>query len=59
MNQLGELSAQLVRRSLGIHDDTMYVNLHETHSSYIRHIVKSTQLRMSCFVLYYLKDKYL
>ena len=34
--ELGDLSAQLVRWSLGKHDDTMYVNLYETHFSYIQ-----------------------
>ena len=34
--ELGELSAQLVRRSLGKHDVNIYVNLFETHYSYIR-----------------------
>ena len=33
--ELGELSAKLVRRSLGKHADTMFVNLYETHFSYI------------------------
>ena len=33
---LGAESAQLVRRSLGKHDNTMYVNLYEPHFSYIQ-----------------------
>ena len=33
---LREESAQLVRRSLGKHDNTMYVNLYEAHFSYIQ-----------------------
>ena len=33
---LREESAQLVRRSPGKHDNTMYVNLYETHFSYIQ-----------------------
>ena len=33
---LREESAQLVRRSLGKHDNTMYVNLYESHLSYIQ-----------------------
>ena len=33
---LREESAQLVRRSLGKHDNTMYVNLYGTHFSYIQ-----------------------
>ena len=33
---LREESAQLVRRSLGKHDNTMYVNLYESHFSYIQ-----------------------
>ena len=36
--KLSETSAQLVRRSLGKYANTMYVNLHETHSSLIRDI---------------------
>ena len=36
--ELGDVSAQLVRRSLRKHADTMYVNLHETYFSYIRDI---------------------
>ena len=36
--ELAEVSAQLVRRSLRKHADTMNVNLHETHLSYIRDI---------------------
>ena len=36
--KLSETSAQLVRRSLGKCANTMYVNLHETHSSLIRDI---------------------
>ena len=35
---LREVSAQLVRRSLGKHDNTMYVNLYEPHFSYIQYI---------------------
>ena len=35
---LREESAQLVRRSLGKHDNTMYVNLYEPHFSYIRNM---------------------
>ena len=35
---LREESAQLVRRSLGHYADTMFVNLHESHFSYIRDI---------------------
>ena len=35
---LREESAQLVRRSLGKHDNTMYVNLYESHFSYIKDI---------------------
>ena len=35
---LREESAQLVRRSLGNHDNTMYVNLYESHFSYIKDI---------------------
>ena len=35
---LREESAQLVRRSLGKHDNTMYVNLYEPHFSYIKDI---------------------
>ena len=41
--ELGEVSAQLVRRSLRKHADTMYVNLHETHFSYIRDIKAYTK----------------
>ena len=37
---LREESAQLVRRSLAKHDNTMYVNLYETHFSYIQDIGK-------------------
>ena len=37
---LGAESAQLVRRSLGKHDNTMYVNLYDTHFSYIQDIGK-------------------
>ena len=33
---LREESAQLVRRYLGKHDNTMYVNLYESHFSYIQ-----------------------
>ena len=33
---LRDESAQLVRRSLGKHDNTMYVNLYESHFSYIQ-----------------------
>ena len=33
---LGAESAQLVRRSLGKHDNTMYVNLYQPHFSYIQ-----------------------
>ena len=32
----GKTTAELVRRSLGHYADTMFVNLHETHFSYIR-----------------------
>ena len=35
---LRDESAQLVRRSLGKHDNTMYVNLYESHFSYIKDI---------------------
>ena len=35
---LREESAQLVRRSLGKHDNTMYFNLYEPHFSYIKDI---------------------
>ena len=35
---LREESAQLVRRSLGKHDNTMYVNLYESHFSYIQYM---------------------
>ena len=35
---LREESAQLVRRSLGKHDNTMYLNLYEAHFSYIKDI---------------------
>ena len=35
---LREESAQLVRRSLAKHDNTMYVNLYEPHFSYIRNM---------------------
>ena len=35
---LREESAQLVRRSLGKHDNTMYANLYESHFSYIKDI---------------------
>ena len=38
--ELGEVSAKLVRRSLGKHADTMFVNLYETHFSYIRDMNK-------------------
>ena len=38
--ELGEVSAKLVRRSLGKHADTMFVNLYETHFSYIRDMKK-------------------
>ena len=41
--ELGEVSAQLVRRSLRKHADTMYVNLHETHFFYIRDIKAYTK----------------
>ena len=33
----GKTTAELVRRSTVQYPDTMYVNLHETHYSYIRH----------------------
>ena len=36
--KLDKLSAQLVRRSIGKYDDTMYVNLYETHFSYIQNM---------------------
>ena len=36
--KLSDTSNQLVRRSLGKYANTMYVNLHETHSSLIRDI---------------------
>ena len=39
--ELGEVSAKLVRRSLGKHADTMFVNLYETHFSYIRDMKNS------------------
>ena len=35
---LREESAQLVRRTLGKHDNTMYANLYESHFSYIKDI---------------------
>ena len=38
--ELGEVSAKLVHRSLGKHADTMFVNLYETHFSYIRDMKK-------------------
>ena len=38
--ELGEVSAKLVCRSLGKHADTMFVNLYETHFSYIRDMNK-------------------
>ena len=38
--KLGEISAKLVHRSLGTHADTMFVNLYETHFSYIRDMTK-------------------
>ena len=38
---LREESAQLVRRSLGKHDNTMYVNLYEKHFSYIHEVLQS------------------
>ena len=38
--ELGEVSAKLVRRSLGKHADTMFLNLYETHLSYIRDMKK-------------------
>ena len=38
--ELGEVSAKLVRRSLGKQADTMFVNLYETHFSYIRDMKK-------------------
>ena len=34
----GKTMAELVRRSMGHYTETMYVNLHETHYSYIRDI---------------------
>ena len=34
----GKKTAELVRRSLCHHSDTMYLNLHETHFSYIQNI---------------------
>ena len=37
---LGEASAKLVHRSLGKYADTMFVNLYETHFSYIRDMKK-------------------
>ena len=36
----GKTTAELVRRSMGHYADTMNMNLHETHYSYIRDIVK-------------------
>ena len=38
--ELDEVSAKLVHRSLGKHADTMFVNLYETHFSYIRDMKK-------------------
>ena len=38
--ELGEASAKLVHRSLRKHADTMFVNLYETHFSYIRDMKK-------------------
>ena len=38
--ELSEVSAKLVHRSLGKHADTMFVNLYETHFSYIRDMKK-------------------
>ena len=38
--ELGEVSAKLVRRSLGKHADTTFVNLYQTHFSYIRDMNK-------------------
>ena len=38
--ELGEVSAKLVHRSLGKYADTMFVNLYETHFSYIRDMKK-------------------
>ena len=43
--ELGEVSAKLVRRSLGKHADTMFVNLYETHFSYIR-AMKNSAIRI-------------
>ena len=38
--ELGEVSAKLVRRSLGKHADNIFVNMCETHFSYIRDMKK-------------------
>ena len=38
--ELDEVSAKLVHRSLGKHADTMFVNLYETHFSYMRDMKK-------------------
>ena len=38
--ELGEVSAKLVRRSLGKHADTIFVNLYKSHFSYIRDMKK-------------------
>ena len=38
--ELGDVSAKLVRRSLGKHADTVFVNLYKTHVSYIRDMKK-------------------
>ena len=39
--ELGEVFATLVRRSLGKHADTMFLNLYETDFSYIRDMTNS------------------
>ena len=41
--ELGEVSAKLVRRSLGKHAETMFVNLYESQFSYIRNMKKKNQ----------------
>ena len=38
--ELGDVSAKLVRRSLGKHADTVFVNLYKAHFSYIRDMKK-------------------
>ena len=54
---LRDESAQLVRRSLGKHDNTMYVNLYESHFSYIQDM-KSYSHSYMCSKCEYSMRKY-